>query len=478
MRSAVLLVLLLALAAGSNAQSLRPEQMSEEVERVRKLVHGWHPDPYGCRTRAEVDALFDTLRVQCALPLPAEDYHELMSIALAGICDGATCALPPPSWEKRLRTTEPLLPLQVRIIEGGLFVDAETKGFRSLPRGSRILSIDGNESRVVLQRLERLVSADGCAMEARHRAIERDFAVLYRMVFGEVGRHMVTYEASEGERLTQVIVPLSREEMEHTRGPKPPEHAPWRYVVDEDGGTAWVELTTFDRAELEHAGVRAARFTDELAGVLRKRHIRHLVLDVRGAAGMDVHAAEVVTALFAAAPFRSLQHIQARNITPPEDARVSAELLALTDLLRSSFAPVSSGVYRPVVELPGMAMAQPRTKDGFTGRVYVVQDAATRDAAALLAMHVERSGHGTTFGGSTGSGAAHFCAGVRMTVPLKYSGVVVEMPVLRFDPADPPGTAECTGVAPQHRVEQLAQALVNGRDSVRQAVLMAIQALR
>lgn len=457
-------------------QLLYPEDLRADLEFLRTSLHTTHPDPYRYRNRQEVDRLFDGISAQLREPMQQEDLLRLLRPVFHAVADARTHLEPSVELQTRYATTEPLIPLGIRMIAGSAYVFEETKGFRSLELGCRIVSVNGLPMDRIVNEIRDGLVADGNDTTSLDRMVERDFRVLYRRFIGAERVYDLEVEGVSGQRSQQRLFAMTGQEMERTRLVKGLQLKPWRLEEVQESNTIWLTISTMDRARLQAEGIQSERFLSSVADVLRRSTMPNLVIDVRGAGGVDLAVAEEVFSLIAEKPYRVVSGMSVRSangtdaaayMVPPPEFQVS---------LRPSLPPEQEGmlVLRP--DDPRLRPVQPRSK-AFTGTVYVISDGLTQEAGAAFVMMAKRTGRARIVGEGTGSNAHSFCGGRGSVVELPRSRAVLHLPSTRYVPEGSPSGPMDRGEQPHFRAVQQAWYLSKGRDGVRVSLLEMIREL-
>ena len=202
-----------------------------------------------------------------------------------------------------------------------------------------------------------------------------------------------------------------------------------------------------------------------------------MVIDLRGAGGRDMAMAGLVHSAIAKAPFKVLDELVVRSIAPPQ-ARAShiipEEFYAST---HARWSTAVQGSYRLPVNDERLAEQGPMP-NAFQGKVYLVCDGRTRDAAAVLAMLAGRTQRARTIGEELGSNAFGFSGGPEWLVTAPNSGLRFHIPLLKYVPAGRGEGPVDRGEQPDHEVYRSSDGLVRGKDSIRAALLEMIRELR
>ena len=475
----ILLCLMVPVRAQDGERALiYPEHLREDLEVFRQALHAAHPDPYRYVTRAALDRTIDSLSRSITVPLAHERFAAAIQPLLHRLGDPNTVLEDPGVDRDWYRQQVLLLPLEVRVCEEVLVLEDELKGFGSIPPGSSILAIDGLPVGEVLGRMRAGIVSRGCGSGYADRMIEERFPELYDRFVGRDPQHDIRYRTPDGEEHTTRIASLTLEEMDRSMRPLEADVlTPWHYVHHDDLATTWLRLETFDQDRLRAAGIRTDRFLDELNTHLRDREVEVLVIDVRGAAGRELHMAEEVFSRFAEESFRVVQGMSVRSMSPPKGFVKSADSEAYYASVNAQYLPDRNEVYLLRPDDPRLEPMDPVRK-AFGGKVYIVQDGGTREAGAALSILAGRSGRARLVGEATGTNALAYCGGRTLDVKAPASGLVLRMPLVRYLWDGAPRGEVDDGEPPHHPAHQEVSAVARGRDSVRDNLLQLIRELR
>ena len=482
-RTIILVGLFLAFIARSEAQphgsreDLYPERLHQDIELLRTTIHEAHPDPYRYHTKAELDKVIDAVRNAIQRPMGIVDFQEALSPIFKAIGDSNCRPTWPQEFADRLWKEGLLIPIQVRILPEGLFLEDELKGFRSIPIGSRILSINERPVEQILERLMATVGADGANRTYAERMVEREFAQRYYTYVEQAETFRVGYITPAKVVEQQTLFALTGADIARTRKPMGASLLPWGARWEPGSGVLWVTMRTLDPDSLLRADQRPERFIEALLDDVRKNEAKTLVLDLRGAGGSDLAMVEVVFRAVAKAPFQVLDDMVVRSIAPPEER---ASHLVPVDFYASSdigFLPGTQGSYRLPHNDPRLAEHGPMD-NAFQGKVYIVCDGMTRDAAAAVVMLARRTNRARVVGEETGSNAHGFTGGAEWVVTAPNSGLKFHVPLLKYIPAGHGQGPMDRGEQPHHQAFEEPGALAKGRDSIKDSLLELIRELQ
>jgi hypothetical protein len=471
----------LALVQNTMAQSyldrtLYPERLHDDLEMLRSAIHEAHPDPYRYHTKAELDALIDRTRDSIRLPMSVVEFEQALSPVLKGLGDQHTRVEWPAVMQEALMANAILLPMKVRILPDGVYLEEELKGFRSVPVGSRILAINGRPMEEVVERLIATVIGDGANRTYAERVVEREFNLRYHLHIERTNVYRIGYRTPDHVIGEQIVFGMTGNEISNTRKPKGAALLPWGATEIPDGGVLWLHLRTLDPDSLALAGVRPDRFLNAMLAEANRSKVRTLVIDVRGAGGREPSMAALLFSAIAKTPFKMLDDIVVRSIAPPVariSHRIPEEHYANAN---ARFLLAGKGTYR-LPETDGRLVLHDPMAKAFVGKVYLISDGYTRDAAALLAMMVRRNDRGRVVGEEVGSNAFGFTGGPEWVVTAPTSGLRFHIPLLKYVPAGRGTGPTDRGEQPNHQAYQTPAGLANGRDDIRSSLLEMIREL-
>jgi hypothetical protein len=450
-----------------------PEDLREDLLVIQQTIEQAHPDPFRYRTKAELDSLFSSLVSTFSTPLTAEGFIAATTPIFKAVGDASTVLAPPTAVQAAYEHTVPLMPVQVAVIGNRLYLDAELKGFRSLPSGCELLQFNGLSSAQVLGQLRRSVIADGADTTLMDRRVEQEFPVLYRRFIGPADRFKIAFLAGDGSTGEREIFAMTKDEMRQSCTPKGYALEPWRFEEMSDLHTAWLTLGTMDAKELERKKIHPERFLKDVLEALRKSQAATLVVDVRGAGGQDLGLAEQVYSLIASKPFRVVRSMSIRSGEVPDSYRYAEPAPDFFASVGSTYLAEANG-RRELKPNDQRLLPLPPLANAFQGKVYVVANGLTTGAGAAFVMLANRNGRARTVGEELGSNATSFCGGRMLTVTLPRTGCILDVPLIRYVPDGVPDGPANRGERPDSAVGRLPQDVARGKDTVREALLQLI----
>jgi len=251
---------------------------------------------------------------------------------------------------------------------------------------------------------------------------------------------------------------------------------PWGSTLDPEAGVMWLSMRTMDADSLGLASQRPDRFLASILAEAQKNKVRTMIIDVRGAGGRELAMAELVFSAIAKTPFRVLDDLYVRSIAPPQQRPNLVIPEAHYASADARFLRASQGTYR-LPETDSRLTEHDPMERAFTGKVYVVCDGYTRDAAAAFVMMARRTRRARIIGEEVGSNAFGFTGGPEWLLTAPASGMRYHIPLLKYVPAGRGEGPLDRGEQPNHPAYQTSGALAKGKDSVRSSLLEMIREL-
>lgn len=268
------------------------EKLQTDFLQMRDILEETHPALYDYTDKAVLDSLFDLNYARIDSAMEFSDFLMLQTevISLVG-CGHSSLWVPGAFWNV---APEGLFPLQLHIEEGRMFVKAFYADTASVPTGSEILKINGEDVNVLVDRLESLTSSDGLSPAFRTAKTAQHFSVKYALAFGFFDSFQISFRAPGVEQSQQAELAAVRKERVDECKPDGSELS-MKEIRPADGGgdVAILTINTFGY----YGEVDMFRsFMDSVFFVIEKKGIKRLILDLRGNGGGDPFCASYLWA--------------------------------------------------------------------------------------------------------------------------------------------------------------------------------------
>ena len=420
--------------------TLTPDQLNADVALLRHALQDVHAGYDRYTPRRVMDTAFARLGRKAAEPMTDVAFYGEIALLLAKIRCNHTKAEYPSRLERFRDSVATHLPVHVRIFDRRMFVALSQDP--SIARGTEITSINGTSAADIIKRLARYAAVDGYTDFARTTLLEEDSDLMgsdldqyWPIEFGFADAYTFGLKSAAGDTRMVTLAPIT--------------FAAWKAL---DGrtqsyefgrNTRWAMLddTTAQLTIRSFVNYRTPVNADSLYrttfDAMRAKHVRHLVLDLRGNGGGSDDASEGLLRYLIDAPVQSRRSVRRRTI------RIDSTLAAAFDTWGDRAA-----IFTPPAALfearsdgwfaeKGAAGILMPAAGRFRGRVSVLVDRSNSSGTTMLLAVLQqvgaRSGRLRLVGEETGGSAEGVTAGQVLFLKLPNSGLRVRIPLKRSD---------------------------------------------
>lgn len=450
------------------AARLSVAQMRADLTYVRGALEEAHPALYWYTPKDSLDRAFAQAAAALTHPLTEPEYWKILQTVVARVHCGHTRVQPSAAYRAWFRRQpHPYLPFTVAVRNGRLFVAENQSTAPELQPGTELLAIDGHPTAEVLPRLRSLISADGYGTGFQDQELEVGFFDSYYWSFYEAkpaypllvrdstGRqHLLTPlpRPARPKPAAPPALPLSAEQerarqLARLHAVRYPEGLP---------ATAILRIREFSYDELEDYKQFHARLFADLA----QRHIKQLVIDLRGNGGGNLEIATDLLKYLLKHDFvltkSALAPVFAPSFMQPDSTKPAYfDTTHVKRLPNNTFAFANSDI----------GPQQPYRGRYFRGKVVLLVDGGTFSAASNLAASLRAQRRITIIGQETGGGEAGCSGGNISELKLPQTHLVLQLPHFKMLTACPhPQLGR--GVQPDYEVVPTPQQVATHADAV------------
>ena len=458
---------------GPAGRQLSAQAVREDLDILREAIEVIHPglgryvpaDDFERGWETLVDAVTDRTT-------DLELYRDI-SLLIAGLRCGHS-RVEAPEWLDTYREKHPThLPFHFRLLEGRMFVEVASDD-AGLPRGTEVLSIDGNPLGELVQTIAATVPVDGWTDSIRPSRLQTAYEFQdsgfdhYLPLFaGFRARFELEIRKPDAEASEAATVPAVTSGEWKALEPSVGwsdfvDAVSWRYM---DQGAAILEVGTF--VNYRRSVDPEAKFS-RIFRELREAGVEHLVLDLRECGGGSADVCWTLARFLIDQPVsvggpRRLKNIRFGRLVP----HLSTWTENAFEQPEGNFRRLDDGWYELREE--GRATLEPH-QDRFRGRITILVGPYNASGTTMLLAKLREARGIRLVGESTGGSAEGPTAGVLFFLTLPNSGVRVNVPVIRettglrsFRPG--------YGVEPDVLVRPTTADFMAGRDAVLEAAL-------
>jgi hypothetical protein len=437
------------LPEAARAEFFSPEQVRADFRELRSTLYASHVDPFAERSREELDVTFERMLSAIDEPMSRGEaalhfqrWVALGDIAHARLEDAGLL------FSAHIEADRPVVPFDVRIVEGQMHVADFYPGAEPLERGDRILEINGQSAARLREQLHGELSADNPYLA--DTLLEFQFTRVLWQVLATQEVYAVRVERN-GRAHDLELEAVRPSEIRSISGSGQLQLS-WmaREARMADCATAYLRPGPFYNTDGDMWDASAFKaFIDQAFSEFRTNGAQRLVIDLRNNPGGNSNFSDHMLAWVADRPFRFYSSFQVRNSAA---ARASnAERVPTAEPSSISLAYVEAFAQYPDGSLFDFDLpeAQPRDGERFGGEVFVLVNRHSYSNAVTVAAMVQDYGFGSILGEPTADLATTLGAMEQFT--LSETGLRVGFPKARI--VRPSGELTRIGVQPDHPID-------------------------
>ncbi|MEK6154037.1 S41 family peptidase [Flavobacteriaceae bacterium 3-367] len=462
-----------------NPVVLSKEEAMEDFKWLRTSLEYVHPRLYKYDSREAFDSRFDSAYNSIRDSTTGLDFLSMVSKINASVNCGHLYTIPQGKLKEQVLNKK-VLPLYLKVINNELFVRHSCSEEKSIPQGSKILSINGKDTSEILALMVEGIATDGYIETRKSRLIERylfydihGFDLYYHLHVDRSISFEVTYQpygmaqrktvkldgVSIGERKKLLQDRYHRDEEAWLKKPSPQ----FELFEDENYGILTVSRSFFDeKVDPDYDTVLSETFE-----TLKEKKIGNLILDLRNnEGGSEHHQIELMSYLYNK-PFKLYQniylsHLDFRPLKPVVIERDSADFLFNND--DEYMRKLGNSLWINNYEYSRNLRLQSPKSDVFKGKLYVLMNGISFSSAADIISDIKKTTNATFIGEESGGTFEGPTGGNSIVVQLPNSKIMVRIsPNIQMGymyQKHPIGR----GVLPDYEVEYSIEDVLAGRD--------------
>ena len=454
-------------ASASARTTLTPTQASQDLELAIAALEAALPNIYWHQSPAAWTQAKTLARAKIASVNDSDDLWRALMPLLAQVGEGHLSLTPSDGMKQKERETGLLLPLSVLWTGDDAYV-LGGYGYGNaadIPRGTKILSINGKDTPALEDELMYAATRDGSIRTGILReASGRNYGhLLYRMTGSQTTFHL-RLATADGKVFTRDVagVPPSARHDADVAATSPVASLTW---LDEH--TAYLDVPTFSNSRYREAGTTYQETIQKAFDELHERGARNLILDLRKNGGGSEPNESILFSYLVRQPLRKYaavearaRHIEVKDVTgKPFDTEVFDD-----DEMKLQRRLPDGRLTRLNTPPEGLMTRWSTSSPVYDGRLVVLAGGDTFSGGAELAsmlFHVRRA---VFVGEEVGGTHEGNTSGYRWPLTLPNSGMTVRIPLLQFRFAWP-GLPRDHGVRPDCPVPPNVWEADNPRDA-------------
>jgi hypothetical protein len=450
-------------AADAMDKRIEPEKLRADFRIAREALEEGHGGIYRYTSKQELDHRFDQAEKSLTKPMSMLEFYRVLAPVVAAIkCGHTEVSLPKGSMEGDAAKNG-ILPLQVRVLEGKVYVWRDFSGAPASLAGMEIRSINGVSASKLVEKMLEAASGDGDIRTSRMGRISGwAFSSQLSVLAGLAGPYDVTlWDPKEKRELKVHLDGADMARLKETararfpEGQRPKTAGQFRYL--DDGMIAVMRIHEFGGfVDAEHKKT-LKEFYQESFDAMNRKGTKTLVLDLRNNGGGEDELGKLLLSYLLDKPFKYYDDllINAREFS-------FKKYTSLPDIPADAVERLTSGKYR-VVNHPNLGLQQP-SKPTFKGKTFILINCGCFSTTAEFLSQAHYHKRATFIGEESGGGYYGNNSGVVPSVTLPNTRLIVYVPLVTYYMAVSGYKAAAHGVLPDHPIHYTIEELLAGTD--------------
>jgi hypothetical protein len=450
-------------ARDAGSKPVPPEKLREDWHILRGALEEGHSGIYRYTPKAELDRRFDLVDKALDRPMNVYEFYRVVAPAVAGVKCGHTGVRVRPDLSRQ----KPRLPLEVRVLDGKLFVLRDLSAGPSSLAGQEIRSINGVPADQLVQTMFAATPGDGDVQSSRFfRMGGWSFATnLIELLGLESPYTVILRDGKSGREQTVQINGLEEAKLRaaaRTQFPqdeRPKEAAKLTFL--DDGKIAVLKVNGFGGYVDAARKKDLRKFFPESFTEISKHKSSVLILDLRNNGGGADDLGKLLLSFLIDEPFKYYDDlvVNAVDFSFKKYTSLTREQQArLTGMLERQ----PNGKYR-MVKHPNWGTQQP-SKPTFTGKVYILINGGSFSTTSEFLSHVHARKRATFIGAESGGGYYGNTSGPGLLLTLPNTGLQAYVPLMTYYMAVRDYKGAAHGVVPDYPVTYTIDELLGGKD--------------
>lgn len=419
------------------AKKYPPGELRADYDLLRKILEAKHPSLYWYTSKDSMDMYFTRFREEIKDSMTEVNFAWHI---LAPLVEKIRCGHTSVSFSKEYKKWAkgkqfPGFPMYMKFWNDtmAVYVNLDKKD-SIFKRGTIIKSINGVTADGFIKRMSEYLPTDGYADNINLIRISANFPYYHRSIYGLSKKYSVEYVDSLGNSKVD-SVPVFQFKRDSTAKdsvirpskkelPKQKRIERYRSLrIDSSGQFAVMTLNSFSEGRLRTFFRRSFK-------VLRKRGISNLILDIRGNGGGRVSWSSLLTQYISRTPFRFCDTaISGTQSLSPYSRYITESFFTNLELFFIS-RKEKDGKYH--VRSMEKKVKQPKRRNHYNGKVYVLINGPTFSAASIFSNLVKGQDGIKLVGEETGGGWYGNNGVLIPDIVLPQTHIKVRLPLFRI----------------------------------------------
>ncbi len=469
MGKALALIVLLLLAFDASAQKkanavlvesplerkLSPQEMKGDIEALVNVLEEAHPFLHEHNPKEAWYKHIEESRQSIKDSLSQFAFYRLISPLIVSIHEEHTYITPSQVLEKAHQTQKQILPFQIFVIQNRAFIDSYHTNEAAMPRGSELLSINGQSMETILSEIRTKANfATGTETDFAGSIFNRgfNFAMGYSYFLDDKSEFDITYQPPSSETILAfhvkgIVNPYPEKAFPHwSIGQQP-----FRLHYHSDS-IAYFKISSF-------AGKDVSKLYRKAFTEMKEKQVKHLIVDLRDNSGGNPRIASELLRYFIPASFAPIAYSQLKTQT----VTTASELRNPTNF-KISKSSLKCQQGKLVVRHMDLYKKHKPRPDAFKEHVYFLMNAKCASATTLFLAMVDHYKIGILIGENPNGNYEYVCGHQLAQFTLPHADLSVQMP-LQKSKLNTTSQGRNYGVRPDYYVPDKLEDALSGQDT-------------
>jgi hypothetical protein len=442
-----------------------PEKLRADFRIARQALEEGHSGIYRYTAKDRLDGLFDRAEKSLSQPMTLLEFYRALAPVVAAIKCGHTQVALPRELMQDLAAKNPLLPLQVRVLNGKIYVFRDFSGQQASLAGKEIRSINGVAAARIVETMLAAASGDGDVQTSRMLQIGRwpGFSAQLFVLMGLTAPYdVVCCDAREKQALKirldggdlAKITEAARDKFPQDQRPR--SAASLKFL--DDNKIAVLKINQFGGLVEGEPRKTLEEFYKDSFTAFKTHGTRTLILDLRNNGGGADELGRLLLSYLVDKPFKYYDDLVLNAL--------DFSFLKYTKMAKP--IPADRVERRPngkysLVTHPNWGEQQP-SQPTFAGTVLILINGGSFSTTSEFLSQAHFHKRATFIGEESGGGYYGNSSGAMPAVTLPNTKVLVRVPLVTYYMAVSGYKDANRGIIPDHAVRYSIEELLAGTD--------------
>ncbi len=456
-----------------------------------------HPGFYWYTTKAEFAEKYHHIKKQITHPMTELEFYRLVRPLVVLINCGHTQVYTSVKFRNYCRKKIKYFPLHLKFIDGNAYVYQNHSSDSTVRLGLKLASINGKPMSKVIKQLFEYTPSDGFNITYKYRILDQAFPRLYPYyINAKVDTFDIAcVDEANNKRVKYRLASISRRKYRKSRRAKINSEEPaldFKVLGGYDDETAdntrpsngnhplkrakvaVLKIGSFQNNTLRKQGFSFSQYMRTTFRTIRKRRIKHLIIDLRENSGGTVRNGILLYSYLTRRRFKYFNYEKVttnrpfsfmRYVNSYRSRMVNNKLLVKTD----------SGYYISNKLHYNLKTHRP-SKYNYKRNLYILINGRSFSATTQFASLVHSNDRGVFIGEETGGGYKGCTAGRTCYVNLPYTKMRLKIPLIKYSNAIAGDyKTEGHGIMPDYSLQPKIGDILTGVDTEMEYVLEMIR---